>query len=141
MEQALAQSMELRRAYSWLLGVFALLAVMLAVGGGYGVTSYLAAQRTREMGIRIALGARGRDVLRAILGGSLGRSAVGIAAGLAASFGASHLLAGLLFGVSPRDATVMLGAAFLLTVAAVLANLWPARRAAKVDPVGLLRSE
>jgi predicted permease len=141
MHQALAQSMELRRAYSWLLGVFAVLAVMLAVGGGYGVTSYLAAQRTREMGIRIALGASGRDVLRAILGGSLGRAAIGIAAGLAASLSASKLLAGLLFGVSPGDAAVMLGAASMLTVAAVLANLWPARRAAKVDPVGLLRSE
>ncbi len=141
MPQALAQSMELRRAYSWLLGVFALLAVMLAVGGGYGVTSYLAAQRTREMGIRVALGASGQDILRAILGGSLARAGLGIALGLAASLGASKLLAGLLFGVSPRDVGVMAGAAGALTAAAVVANLWPARRAAKVDPVGLLRSE
>jgi predicted permease len=141
MPQALAQSMELRRAYSWLLGVFALLAVMLAVGGGYGVTSYLAEQRTREMGIRVALGARGKDILRAILGGSLSRAALGIGVGLVASLGASKLLAGLLFGVSPSDVTVMAGAAIALTVAAVVANLWPARRAAKVDPVGLLRSE
>jgi predicted permease len=141
MPQALADSMELRRAYSWLLGVFALLAAMLAVGGGYGVTSYLAAQRTRELGIRIALGARGSDILRAILGSSLARAATGIAVGLLMSLATSRLLGGLLFGVSPHDLAVMGSAGGILVAAAVAAGLWPARRSTKVDPVGLLRSE
>jgi predicted permease len=141
MRQALADSMELRRAYSWLLGMFALLAAVLAVGGGYGVTSYLAAQRTREMGIRVALGARGRDILGAILGSSLGRAAAGILVGLVVSLATSRLLGSLLFGVSPHDLGVMGSAGMVLGVAALAAGLWPARRSTKVDPVGLLRSE
>ena len=141
MRQALAQSMEMRLAYSWLLGVFAMLAVLLAVGGGYGVTSFLAAQRTREMGIRVALGAQGADILRAVLSGSVVLASVGVGVGLLASLGASKMLASLLFGVSPRDVGVLGATAAVLVLAAVVANLWPARRAARVDPVGLLRSE
>jgi len=141
MRQALHQSMEMRLAYSWLLGVFAVLAVLLAVGGGYGVTSFLAAQRTREMGIRIALGAQVGDILRAVLSGSLVLAAGGVAVGLLASLGASKLLASLLFGVSPHDALVLGGTGVILVLAAIVANLWPARRAARVDTVGLLRSE
>ena len=141
MRQALAQSMEMRLAYSWLLGVFAMLAVLLAVGGGYGVTSFLAAQRTREMGIRVALGAQGADILRAVLSGSVVLASVGVGVGLLASLGASKMLASLLFGVSPRDVGVLSATAAVLVLAAVVANLWPARRAARVDPVGLLRSE
>ncbi len=141
MRQALARSMEMRLAYSWLLGVFAMLAVLLAVGGGYGVTSFLAAQRTREMGIRIALGAQGADILRAVLSGSVVLASVGVGVGLLASLGASKLLASLLFGVAPRDVAVLSATAAALVLAAVAANLWPARRAARVDPVGLLRSE
>ncbi len=141
MRQALAQSMEMRLAYSWLLGVFAMLAVLLAVGGGYGVTSFLAAQRTREMGIRVALGAQGADILRAVLSGSVLLASVGVGVGLLASLGASKMLASLLFGVSPRDVGVLCATAAVLVLAAVVANLWPARRAARVDPVGLLRSE
>ena len=141
MRQALAQSMEMRLAYSWLLGVFAMLAVLLAVGGGYGVTSFLAAQRTREMGIRVALGAQGADILRAVLSGSVLLASVGVGVGLLASLGASKMLASLLFGVSPRDVGVLGATAAVLVLAAVVANLWPARRAARVDPVGLLRSE
>ncbi len=141
MRQALALSMEMRLAYSWLLGVFAMLAVLLAVGGGYGVTSFLAAQRTREMGIRLALGAQGADILRAVLGGSVVLASVGVGVGLVASLGASKMLASLLFGVSPRDVVVLAATAAALVLAAVAANLWPARRAARVDPVGLLRSE
>ena len=107
MRQALAHSMEMRLAYSWLLGVFAMLAVLLAVGGGYGVTSFLAAQRTREMGIRVALGAQGADILRAVLSGSVVLASAGVGVGLLASLGASKMLASLLFGVSPRDVVVL----------------------------------
>ena len=98
MEEALQRSLTVRAAYSWMLGVFALLALILALGGTYGVASYLVTQRTREIGIRVALGARTVDVVRTVVGRGVGVVAVGVGIGVLASLGATRLLADLLFG-------------------------------------------
>ena len=140
-EQSLLRSLRVRSLYSWMLGVFALLALLLAVGGTYGVSAYLVTQRRREMAIRMALGAGARDIFRTVLGGSLGVAAAGVTVGVGASLFAGPLLAALLFGVQPTDAVVLGGAASILLVTAVAANYWPARRAARVDPMALLRTE
>lgn len=140
-EGAIRKSLQLRTAYSWLLGVFASLAALLALGGGYGVTAYLANQRTREMGIRVALGARTPHIVRAVLGGSLVAVGAGVLVGVGASLGLGRLLSSLLFGVSALDAAVLVSVVLLLLAAAAVANYWPARRAAHVDPASLLRAE
>jgi predicted permease len=140
MEEALQRSLTVRAAYSWMLGVFAILALVLAVGGAYGVASYLVTQRTREIGIRVALGARTIDVVRTVVGRGVAVVATGVAIGLAASLGAVRLLADLLFGVG-RDATILFAVASVLIVTALLANWLPARRAAKIDPMRSLRTE
>jgi putative ABC transport system permease protein len=141
MEERLRQSLTLRAAYSWMLGVFAVMALVLALGGTYGVTSYLVSQRTREIGIRVALGARRADISRAVLRGSLMVIAAGVLVGLAAGVGAGRWLASLLFGVPPYDAMILGAAAAALIATALLANWLPARRAARVDPMVSLRTE
>ena len=141
MEESLARSMAQRAAYSWLLGIFAAMALVLALGGSYGVTSYLVSQRTREIGIRVALGARTADIVRAVMREGLVTVAAGVAVGVAASFGVVRLLADLLFGVSPNDPAILIGATPLLLALAVIANWLPARRAARVDPMRSLRSD
>jgi putative ABC transport system permease protein len=141
MEESLQRSLTVRAAYSWLLGVFAVLALVLALGGAYGVASYLVTQRTREIGIRVALGARTTDVVRTVAGRGLAVVAIGTAAGLAASFGAARLLADLLFGVGTRDAAILGGVATMLLLTAFVANWLPARRAAQIDPMRSLRTE
>jgi predicted permease len=139
MDEALRRSLAQRATYSWLLGIFAALALLLALGGAYGVTSYLVSQRTREIGIRVALGARRGDIVRAVLRRGLASALAGIAAGIVASFFAVRLLADLLFDVSPKDPVVLAGAAAALLLLAVAANWIPARRAAGVDPMRSLR--
>ncbi len=141
MEQALRRSTTARATYSWLLAVFALLAVLLALGGTYGVTGYLASQRTREMGIRIALGARAADVRRSVLEGSLAVVGVGMAVGALASVAAASQISSLLFGVSPHDPIALGGAVVVLGLTAFVASWFPAARAARVDPMATLRSE
>jgi putative ABC transport system permease protein len=141
MDAALAETMTLRATYSWMLAIFALTALMLALGGTYGVSSYLVTQRTREIGIRVALGAARRDIVRSVLRGSLITVSVGILLGMMASLGAGTLLQTLLFGVKPHDGLILTSATALLVLAAVLANVLPARRAARVDPMISLRSE
>jgi predicted permease len=141
MEEALQQSLTVRAAYSWMLGVFALLALILALGGTYGVASYLVTQRTREIGIRVALGARTRDVVRNVIGRGIGVVAVGVGVGVVASVGAMRLLADLLFGSGSRDAVIFAAVASLLLATALMANWLPARRAARVDPMRSLRAE
>ena len=141
MEDALRRSMAQRALYSWLLGVFAAMALVLALGGAYGVTSYLVSQRTREIGIRVALGARRRDITATVLRGSLIVVGTGIVVGIAASVGAARLLSDRLFGVPPHDASILSLAAVVLLTAAVVANWLPARRAARVDPMRSLRAE
>jgi predicted lysophospholipase L1 biosynthesis ABC-type transport system permease subunit len=141
MEEALQRSLTVRAAYSWMLGVFALLALILALGGTYGVASYLVTQRTREIGIRVALGARTIDVVRTVVGRGVGVVVVGIAVGVLASVGATRLLADLLFGSGSRDAVIFAGVASLLLATALLANWLPTRRAARIDPMRSLRTE
>jgi predicted permease len=141
MEQALARSLGQRSLYSWLLGVFASLALVMALGGTYGVTSYLVSQRTREIGIRVALGARTADITGAVLRTSLVIVGLGLAVGIAGSFGVARLLADLLFGVPPHDVSVLIAAAAILVATASLANWLPARRAARLDPMRTLRAE
>ncbi len=140
MEEALRRSMAQRATYSWLLGIFAAMALVLALGGSYGVTSYLVSQRTREIGIRVALGARTADIVRAVLRKGLITVAAGVAIGLAASFAVVRLLADLLFGVSPNDPAILAGATLVLFALAAAANWLPARRAARVDPMRSLRT-
>jgi predicted permease len=141
MEEALSQSLQRRRLYSWLIGVFAAIALVLALGGAYGVTSYLVSQRTREIGIRVALGARTADITRAVLRSALVVIGVGVAAGAAGAVGGARLLGDLLFGVPPHDPVVLLAAAALLLAFAAGAHWLPARRAARVDPMRSLRME
>jgi predicted permease len=141
MEETLRRSLMVRAAYSWMLGVFALLALLLALGGAYGVASYLVTQRTREIGIRIAFGAHTRHIVGTMVRGGLGAAAIGIAAGLPASIGAARLLADLLFGAGSRDPSLLAGVVSLLLLTAFVANWVPARRAARMDPMQALRTE
>lgn len=141
MDDRLARSRSLRAAYSWMLGVFAVMALVLALGGSYGVTSYLVSQRTRELGIRVALGARRADISRTVLRGSLGVVSIGVLIGVAGAIGAGRLLASLLFGVAPYDVVILTIAALALFSTGFLANWLPARRASRVDPMVSLRTD
>jgi predicted permease len=141
MSERMALSLTLRAAYSWMLGVFAGIALLLALGGSYGVTSYLVSQRTRELGIRVALGAQRADISRTVLKGSLGVVAAGVLLGIAGAVGAGRFLSSLLFGVPPYDALILAIAAAALFSAGVVANWLPARRAARVDPMVSLRAD
>ena len=124
-----------------LLGLFAGLALFLSAIGLYGVVSYSTAQRTREIGVRVALGAARRDILRLVVGDGIRWTAAGIVLGLAASAALTRYLAALLFDVEPTDPATMVGVAALLTTAACLACYVPARRAARVNPAVALRGE
>jgi predicted permease len=141
MDERLAQSRSLRAAYSWMLGVFAVMALLLALGGSYGVTSYLVSQRTRELGIRMALGAERADISRTVLKSAVGLVAAGLVIGIAGAVGAGRLLSSLLFGVVPYDPLILSIAVVALFATGCLANWLPARRAARVDPMVSLRSE
>jgi ABC-type antimicrobial peptide transport system permease subunit len=141
MDAAIGTSLALREAFSWLLAVFASLALVLAIGGAYGVASYLVTQRRREIGIRVALGARTSDILRTVIVRGLTVAAVGVAAGLVASLALARMLADAdaLVGVRARDPEILAFVAAVLVGTALLANGLPARRAAHTDPMGALR--
>jgi ABC-type antimicrobial peptide transport system permease subunit len=124
-----------------LLGIFAALALVLSATGVYGVMSYAVAQRTREIGLRAALGASPRDVLRLVLRGGMTLTALGLAIGVAAALAVTRLLGSLVFGISPRDPLTPGASAVLLTMVALLACYLPARRAARIDPLLALRTE
>jgi predicted permease len=124
-----------------LLAVFAVVALVLATLGIYGVISYLVAQRTREIGIRMALGAGRTTVLRDIVGQGAGLAGIGIACGFAGAVGLSRVVEGMVFGVSARDPVALAGVAAVLTLAALTASWVPARRAARVAPAITLRTD
>jgi putative ABC transport system permease protein len=124
-----------------LLSAFAALALLLAALGIYGVLSYVVSQRTREIGLRMAIGASQQDIVRAILGYSVRLTAVGLAIGIVAAIAATRLLSTLLFGVSPLDPTTFIAVSALLATVALLASYVPTRRAAAVDPMVALREE
>jgi len=134
-------SVFLRRYPSYLIGSFAALALLLAMIGLYGLVSYSVAQRTRELGVRIALGAAPRDVLRLVLGEGSRLALIGVAIGLVAAFGLTRLMRSLLFGVSPADPLTFVGVATLFIAVALIACYVPARRATRVDPMIALRYE
>ena len=141
MESHISDSMASRRFSMILLVIFAVLALLLASLGIYGVISYIAGQRTNEIGLRMALGAHQRDILLLILGRGGKLAPIGVAIGLAAALGLTRLMASLLYGVGATDPVTFVGVALLLTVVALAACYIPARRAAKVDPIVALRYE
>jgi putative ABC transport system permease protein len=124
-----------------LLGIFATLALVLAAVGIYGVMSYSITQRTREFGIRMALGARGVDVLKLAVGHALKLVLVGVVIGLGAAFLLTRVMSSLLFNVSATDPTTFAIISLVLISVAVLASYIPARRATKIDPMVALRYE
>lgn len=124
-----------------LLGAFGLLALVLASMGVYGVMAYSVSQRTRELGIRMALGAQRHEVVQLVLQQGMTLAGVGLVVGLLAAFGATRLIAALLYGVNPNDPAVFIGVTSLLAAAAFAACYFPARRAVKIDPVVALRFE
>ncbi len=140
-DQLMGEAIAIRRFFMFLLLIFAALALTLAAVGIYGVMSYVAAQRTHEIGIRMALGAQTVDVLKLILGKGMALALIGVTVGLAGSFALTRLLAGLLFGISATDAVTFLVVSMGLTVVALFACYLPARRATKVDPLVALRYE
>ena len=141
MTQHLGISLFPARVAGWLLGTFGGLALLLATLGIYGVMAYSVTQRTREIGVRIALGAAPADVLRLVVGRGLRLTAVGMALGLAAALGVTQLLTGLLYGISPADPITYVGVVLLLGTVALAACYIPARRATRIDPMVVLRYE
>ena len=141
MEQTVAQSVAARRFSMLLLTVFGIVALALASLGIYGLMSYTVAQRAREIGVRMALGAQMSDVLKLMVGQGMKLALVGVVLGLVASVGLTQLMKTLLFGVSATDPLTFVVIASLLTVVALLACWLPARRATKVDPMEALRYE
>ena len=140
-ENLLAVHVAPRRFNTWLLGLFAAIALLLAAVGIYGVMTYVAAQRTREFGIRLALGAQRRDVLRLMIWQSLRLAIIGLALGLSVSLALTRWLDSLLFGVSATDPVTYAIIALLLTAVILLSSYLPARRATQVDPMVALRHE
>ena len=143
LEEVAAQSPSvfLRRYPSYLIGCFATLAVILAVVGLYGLIAHMVLQRTREIGIRVALGAQRRDIMRIVLRQGIRATLVGLAIGVIAGLGLTRLLSSLLYGVTPRDWLTFSGVTILLLVVALAACAIPARRAMRVDPIVALRYE
>ena len=141
MEQLVDRSVGQRKLSMILLGVFSGIALLLASIGIYGVMSYAVAQRTNEIGIRLALGAQTRDVLSLIIGQGLRLVLVGLAIGLLGAFALMRVISGLLFGVTAKDPMTFIVVSVVLAVIALLACYVPARRATRVDPLEALRYE
>ncbi len=141
MDERVAESVARPRFYLLLLGAFSALALALAAVGIYGVMSHAVGERRREIGIRLALGARPREVLALVVRQGMATAAAGAAIGLVGAFAAARLLRSLLFGVGPSDVPALLCAVTALAAVALLACYLPARRAARIDPAEALRCE
>jgi putative ABC transport system permease protein len=140
-EQALAELDRTRKFQTQLIGAFAVTALLLSALGLYGLMSYLVAQRSKEIGIRVALGAQRRDVLKLVIGQGMAVALAGVSLGLAAALAVTQLMRSLLFGVTATDPATFAGVATLLAMVALAACYAPARRATKVDPTVALRQE
>jgi putative ABC transport system permease protein len=141
MDQQLSNSLTRRRFSVSLLTAFGLVAVSLAAIGLYGVLAFIVAQRRREIGVRLALGARPRDVIADVMGQGLRLAGIGVAVGIGLALAGTRLLSSMLFGTSPTDAITFVGVATLLVAIAALASIVPALRASRVDPLIALRDE
>jgi putative ABC transport system permease protein len=141
MEENMATTVAEPRFRAWLIGIFALLALVLAAVGVYGVMSYTVTQRTGEIGVRVTMGAQPQDVFRIIVGEGLRLALLGVGIGLVTALALTRLLRSFLFGISAYDPLTFIGVAVLLTVVAVAASYFPARRATLVDPLVALRYE
>jgi putative ABC transport system permease protein len=141
MDEVVSDAVRQPRVYAVLLGLFAFIALLLATMGIYGVISYTVAQRTQEMGVRIAVGASAFDLIRLVVAGSLKVVAVGAAVGLAASLALSRFISTLLFGLKPNDMVTICGVALLIFIVAAAATCIPARRVSRIDPLLALRVE
>ena len=141
MEERIRQTLFVRRMYSAMIATFALMAAAMAMVGLYGIVAYVVGQRTREFGIRLALGAQIRDLLRLVLAEGFQLAAIGIGIGMAGGILAGAALPGLLAGISPLNPPVLLGVSALLGFVVLIACLAPARRATRVEPMEVLRSE
>ena len=141
MDELLDLSLAERRFNMSLLGLFAGMAMILAAVGIYGLLSYSVSQRTHEIGVRMAVGARRRDVLKLVMGQGARLAAVGLAAGVLGALALTRLMASLLFGVTATDPATFATVALLMMAVALLACFVPARRAMRVDPMVALRHE
>ena len=141
MDGLLTDSISPRRFSAMLVGIFAMLAVVLAAVGIYGVMSYTVSQRTQEIGVRMALGAQTANVRSMILAQTIKLTVLGVAIGLAGALVVARFLSSLLFGVGTHDPVTFLAVALLLILVAVVASYLPARRAMRVDPIVALRYE
>jgi putative ABC transport system permease protein len=141
MDQLADQSLAVRRASSVLVSAFAVLALVLASIGIYGVMAYAVTQRTQEIGVRMALGARRQDVLRLVLGLGVRLTIIGVLIGLVGAFVSTRLMTSLLFEISAANPLAFMLPATLLAIVTLLAAYLPARRAASIDPMRALRAE
>jgi predicted permease len=141
MEEVFGDSVSRQRFLSLLLGIFAVVALILAAIGTYGILSYMVTERQREIGIRMALGAGSGQVVRLVLGQGLGMAIVGIGLGVAGALGLSRLTTSLLYGVSPADPATFSAVAAVIALVAMLACVVPTRRATRVDPLAAIRME
>jgi putative ABC transport system permease protein len=124
-----------------LLGAFAGIALILTILGIYGLVAYLVTQRTREIGVRVALGAQRRDIFKLAVSEGIKLFLIGLVIGVGIAFGLARVLSSLLYGISASDPATFLGVSALVTLVVLLANFLPARKAMKIDPITALRYE